>query len=113
VRAVASGTLIPVVTPELDILAVAPALPGEKPTASVISRRSEAIFRECAAGSPETALHLAKWRVPKAFGTLAMPYAEWDADGCTVIRSVLMKPEHAERAASIVDRIADWKRLSL
>ena len=108
-RALESGVLVPVVTPELDIVAFAPAV---RTAASTVSQRSEAIFAACAS-DPTEPLHLAKWRVPKAFGALAMPDVEWDRDGCTVIRSVLMKPEHAGRASSIVDRIAAWPRMAV
>jgi glutamate/tyrosine decarboxylase-like PLP-dependent enzyme len=106
-RALESGTLVPVVTPEIDIFTAAPAIPGRRTPASTISGRSEAIFSQCAA-SPAGALHLAKWRVPKAFGSQALPDVEWDADACTVIRCVFMKPEHSASAAGIVDRIARW-----
>ena len=106
-RAVAGRRLVPVVTPELDIFAAAPAEPGEKVTASAISSRSERLFAACAA-EPTAPLHLAKWRVPAAFGKLAMPDVIWDRDDCVVIRSVLMKPEHASRAHALVERLEAW-----
>ena len=104
----ASGRLVPVVTPELDIFTAAPAAPGEAVSASAISARSERLFADCAADR-ERPLHLAKWRVPSAFGKLALPDVRWDRDDCVVIRSVLMKPEHARGAAAIVQRLAAWR----
>jgi glutamate/tyrosine decarboxylase-like PLP-dependent enzyme len=105
-RALAGGRLVPVVKPGLDIFAAAPMLPGERATASAISRRSDRLFEQCAADRP--ALHLAKWRLPRPFGELALPIVVWDQEDCTVIRSVLMKPEHAERAEAIVKRLEQW-----
>lgn len=108
-RAVSGGRLTPVVEPELDIFAAAPAVPGVKVAASVVSARSEAVFARCASDL-DAPLHLAKWRVPKAFGALAMPDIVWDRDDCTVVRSVLMKPEHAATARALVERIEGWDR---
>jgi len=109
-RATSGGRLVPVVTPDLDIFTAAPAIPGEKVAASVVSARSERLFAACAAdrGSP---LHLAKWKVPRAFGALALPDVAWDRDDCVVIRSVLMKPEHARYAGRIVERLEAWADL--
>ena len=107
-RAASGGRLVPVVTPEIDIFAAAPAVPGEKVLASTISARSERLFTDCASGAREQPLHLAKWRVPKAFGSLALPDVIWDRDDCVVIRSVLMKPEHAAIAGRLVQRLEGW-----
>lgn len=106
-RARSGGRLVPVVTPELDIFTAAPAIPGEKVAASVVSARSERLFAGCAADR-SAPLHLAKWRVPKAFGALVMPDVVWDRDDCVVIRSVMMKPEHARLAPRIVERLEAW-----
>jgi tyrosine decarboxylase/aspartate 1-decarboxylase len=72
-----------------------------KPSASASSAAAEALFDAAAAGD----LHLAKLKLPRA---LAEPWAgliQWDLDALTVMRSVLMKPEHAQWTAEI------WKRL--
>jgi glutamate/tyrosine decarboxylase-like PLP-dependent enzyme len=108
-RAVSGGRLVPVVTPEIDIFTAAPARPGEKVNASTISTRAERLFADCASQSQARPLHLAKWRVPKAFGALALPDVIWDRDECVVIRSVLMKPEHAAAAENLVERLEAWK----
>jgi glutamate/tyrosine decarboxylase-like PLP-dependent enzyme len=104
-EAAASGALAPVVSPELDIVTLAPTERGERVKASAVSHRTEHIFTQ-AERDASTPLFLAKWRVPKAFGRLALPELEWDADHCTVLRSVLMKPEHETEARAIVRRIA-------
>ncbi|HXM18555.1 MAG TPA: aminotransferase class I/II-fold pyridoxal phosphate-dependent enzyme [Candidatus Tumulicola sp.] len=95
--------LVPVVEPELDIVTLAPGpLAGVK--ASVVSQRSEQLF-ERAASDPQEPVYLAKWRVPKTFGRLAMPGLIWDGEDCTVLRSVLMKPEHEQSAAAVIARL--------
>ena len=103
-RARESGALQPVVEPELDIFSAAPAGAGSRTTASAVSARTQAAFEKLG-NDPNNPLYLAVWRVPQAFGRLAMPYVDWDRDGCAVLRSVLMKPEHRDRAATIVSRI--------
>jgi Pyridoxal-dependent decarboxylase conserved domain len=107
-RAIAGGRLVPVVAPELDIFTAAPAVAGERTLASTISARTERLFNECARDE-RSPLHLAKLRVDRSFGALAMPDIEWDRDGCVVIRSVLMKPEHLARAEEIVRRLEGWR----
>jgi len=94
-----------VVKPELDIVALVPMKAHEHPKATTVSKRSEKAFEHCERGA--SPLFLAKWRLPEAFGRLALPQLQWDEDHCTVLRSVLMKPEHLDNAASIVTRIAN------
>jgi glutamate/tyrosine decarboxylase-like PLP-dependent enzyme len=106
--ALEGGRLVPVVTPELDIVAFAPARVGQRVQASVISDRTERLFADCAADA-NSPLHIAKWRVPAAFGALAMPDVAWDRDDCVVFRCVLMKPEHASVASSLVKRLEAWE----
>jgi glutamate/tyrosine decarboxylase-like PLP-dependent enzyme len=105
--AIAGGRLVPVVTPEIDIFTAAPAIAGQPAPASAISSRTEALFDDCAADRVAP-LHLAKWRVPRAFGSLAMPDVVWDQESCTVIRCALMKPEHASRTPALVERLERW-----
>jgi tyrosine decarboxylase/aspartate 1-decarboxylase len=102
--AIASGVLAPVVRPELDIVCFAPIKAAERPRASRITQRSEAIFVHCERDAQP--IFLAKWRLPKAFGQRTALPVEWDADHCTVLRSVMMKPEHEDIAGSMVRRIA-------
>jgi glutamate/tyrosine decarboxylase-like PLP-dependent enzyme len=101
----ASGALQPVVEPELDIVSLAPVAAGSRATASAISGRTQSVFEALGSDKNEP-IYLAIWRVSGAFGRLAMPYVDWDRDECAVLRSALMKPEHKDRAASIVGRIA-------
>jgi len=108
-RAVVGAKLVPVVEPELDIFTAAPAVPGERVRASVVSDRTERLFARCAS-DPRAPLHLAKLRIAKAFGALCLPDVEWDRDDCLVIRSVLMKPEHFGRVEEIVRRLEAWDR---
>ncbi len=101
----ASGMLKPVVTPELDIVALAPIRVDERPKATTVSKRSEKAFEHCERGA--SPLFLAKWHLPTTFGRRALPQVQWDEDHCTVLRSVMMKPEHLDNAASIITRIAN------
>lgn len=100
----ASDVIVPVVRPELDIIALAPLAAGERVRASVVTQRSERAFARCERDAAP--LFLAKWKLPRAFGGRALERVEWDADHCTVLRSVMMKPEHERYAADIVKRIA-------
>jgi glutamate/tyrosine decarboxylase-like PLP-dependent enzyme len=99
------GALQPVVEPDLDIISLAPVAAGSRAAASATSARTQAVFESLGRDKNEP-LYLAVWRVSDSFGRLAMPYVDWDSDQCAVLRSALMKPEHRERAASIVRRIA-------
>jgi len=105
-RARAGKILMPVVEPQLDIVGLAPAAAREPAAASAVSRRTESIFAAGASDSREP-LYVAKWRVPQAFGRLALPNIIWDEPECTVLRCVFMKPEHAERAERIVERLEE------
>ena len=100
----ASGAIQLVVEPELDILSAAPVARGARASASAISGRTQRAF-DALASDRDDPLYLAVWRVSAALGRLAMPYVEWDRDDCAVLRSVLMKPEHKDRAADIVARM--------
>ncbi|HXW76825.1 MAG TPA: hypothetical protein VEJ20_05375, partial [Candidatus Eremiobacteraceae bacterium] len=108
-RAIAGGALVPVVTPEIDIFTAAPMRPGERTKASEITQRTASVFAQCAEGPDK--LHVATWRVPKAFGALAMPDVIWDRDEAAVLRCVLMKPEHAARVDDIVRRVERWPQV--
>jgi glutamate/tyrosine decarboxylase-like PLP-dependent enzyme len=104
-RARTTSTLTPVIEPALDIFTVAPLGRGSRERASDVSARTQAAFDALAADDSDP-LYLAVWRLPRSLGRMALPDVVWDREECAVLRSVLMKPEHRERAASIVDRMA-------
>ena len=81
--------------PELDIVVFAPV--GQ--SLAEISALSRAIFAACA----KRGLHLAIAELPAAFFQSLPPGLRRDAETVTCLRSVLMKPEHADW----IDRI--WK----
>ncbi len=97
-------SLIPVTKPELDIVTLAPMPQHQYVQSSSVSARSEAIFAQCQ--HDRHPLYLAKWHMPKPMGALALPQVIWDQDHCTVLRSVMMKPEHEATAVSMIDRLA-------
>jgi glutamate/tyrosine decarboxylase-like PLP-dependent enzyme len=107
-RARVGAKLTAVIEPELDILTFAPLRPGENARASEISARTERIFTSCQQdrGRP---FYLAKWRIGEQLGRLALPGIEWDADGATVMRSVLMKPEHETIVDDLIARLEAWE----
>ncbi len=74
--------------PELDIVIWAPRLPSAEAT----SERSRAIFESAAARG----LHLAVASLPKSLLGSWWADLQWDRDQVTVLRSCLIKPEHAE-----------------
>lgn len=101
--ALANEKLTPVMRPELDIFTVVPLAPDERASVSTVSARSEAAFARCEQSAKP--LFLAKWRLPKPLGILALPQLDWDQEYCTALRSVMMKPEHEASAAAIVSRL--------
>ena len=107
-RARAGGRLALVIEPELDILTLAPLRRDERVRASEISARTERIFLSCQ-NDRERPFYLAKWRVSASLGALALPTVEWDVDSCTVLRSVLMKPEHATIVEDLISRLETWE----
>jgi glutamate/tyrosine decarboxylase-like PLP-dependent enzyme len=101
----ASGALQPVVEPDLDIVTLAPVAAGFRAAASATSARTQSVF-DTLGNDKDKPIYLAVWRVSDTFGRLAMPYVDWDRDECAVLRSALMKPEHRDRVATIIGRIA-------
>lgn len=84
-----------VMPPELDILAFFPVGEGSDPlTASAVTRETERVF-EALMGDPTEPLYLAKLVLPRALVEPRAPQLHWDQDQVTVLRSCLMKPEHA------------------
>ena len=103
-RARRGGKLAPVVSPELDIVTLAPLRDGEHASAREISARTGKIFVSCE-NDRKRPFYLAKWRLPKNLGAQALPSVKWDDETCTAIRSVLMKPEHATIVDHLIDRL--------
>lgn len=100
-----SGRLTPVVAPALDIVTAACMGDGERVSASELSRRAEEAFAALMSDRSRP-FYVATWRVPRALGELALPSVVWDAPHALVLRSVLMKPEHAQIVEALVDRMA-------
>ena len=90
--------------PELDIVAYAP----RASTLSATDRQSAVLF--------EHAMHAADpvftslYRVGAGQIAARWPDLERDADHARVLRSVLMKPEHAAHAAALVTRLAELQK---
>ncbi len=93
-----SDRLSLVLEPELDIVAFFPDT-GER-SASGISAHAADVF-ERTMNDEENPLYLSKLRVPTSLLTARYPDLRADAEWTTVLRSALMKPEHA----SWVERI--------
>lgn len=84
-----------VVEPELDILNFYALPPGTVPArASTISRLTDDIFRSLM-DDPDDPIFLAKLVVKRELLQGRDPSIVWDTPTMTVLRSVLMKPEHA------------------
>jgi len=93
---------ITVVEPELDIVTWAP----RADRASLISRRSEEIFKVAASQN----LHLAIFNYPTGLLRDKWPEVIMDRDQVTCLRSCLMKPEHFDHLDSIwqiLDKVAN------
>jgi glutamate/tyrosine decarboxylase-like PLP-dependent enzyme len=97
-RIVADPRFVPAFRPELDIVVWLPRA-GSASAASELSRR---VFDEAARRD----LHLAVAQLPAEFFALEEAGVARDLDTVACLRSVLMKPEHADW----IDEI--WKRLS-
>jgi glutamate/tyrosine decarboxylase-like PLP-dependent enzyme len=97
-RLTASERFHLVVPPALDIVTFFPSRPA--PTASAISAASEAIFAAVAA-RPERPVYLAKLQIRPELIAGRYPQVTWDQPTMTVLRSCLMKPEHADRVPEL------------
>jgi tyrosine decarboxylase / aspartate 1-decarboxylase len=88
--------------PQLDILIYAP-MAADTRTVSHLSQR---VFNEAATRG----LHLALAELPAKFFSSSAPDVTWNLETVTCLRSVLMKPEHAEwvpRIFSILNQALD------
>jgi glutamate/tyrosine decarboxylase-like PLP-dependent enzyme len=88
-----SGRFHLVVPPALDIVTFFPS--HALTTARDISEASEAIFAKVEA-RPERPVYLAKLQVRRELLEVRYPAIVWDQPVMTVLRSCLMKPEHAD-----------------
>ena len=88
-----SDKLSLVLEPELDIVVFFPDV-GER-SASAISRLSDDVFTRTMEDE-ENPLYLSKLRVKTTMLQARYPDLDADAEWTTVLRSVLMKPEHAD-----------------
>jgi tyrosine decarboxylase / aspartate 1-decarboxylase len=101
-KAKGHGGLVPAFVPELDIVVFAP----RASSSSEVSAKSLAIFRAAA----EQGLHLAVAELPVRFFPGLGPEVRQDHETVTVLRSVLMKPEHfdwIERIWGILAEVAE------
>ncbi|MBV8082229.1 MAG: aminotransferase class V-fold PLP-dependent enzyme [Candidatus Eremiobacteraeota bacterium] len=110
-RADEGALLTSVVRPELDIIALAPMRRGERAKASTVSARTETLFTNLMRDR-ERPFYVAKWRVGGGLIGNVLPTVEWDQVGCTVLRSVLMKPEHGAAVDDVVAALERWPSLS-
>ena len=82
-----------VVEPDLDILTFYPVPAGERVRASAISRLTDEVFRRTMTSDVDR-VYLAKLIVRRDLLGEVDQMIEWDEPTVTVLRSVLMKPEH-------------------
>lgn len=89
--------------PDLDILAYFP-VPEEK-SMSAISALSSALFKAGAEAGPKEGLHLSLYKVSADEFSAHFPDYASDAETVTVLRSVLMKPEHEPFVTKLTGRL--------
>lgn len=99
VRLAASKNFTPLMPPELDIVVYA----VNASTTSAASERARRLFHTAAKHD----LHLALIELPVTLAGFWLPDIETDSETITCLRSVLMKPEHAEWTARIVALLED------
>ncbi|HEV2909704.1 MAG TPA: hypothetical protein VGX02_10560, partial [Candidatus Eremiobacteraceae bacterium] len=84
--------------------------PGERVAATAISARTEALF-DSLMRDTRRPFYVAKWRIGGAFGRAALPSVDWDAPDCSVMRCVLMKPEHETIVDDLISALERWSAL--
>lgn len=87
--------------PELDIVAFYP----KADSISEISNRSKAIFERGMNKEPGENLHLSLYKIPSDQIAGGNSSLNMDSDSCTILRSVLMKPEHLSFVDEYMKRI--------
>ena len=100
-RLAASPMYQPLMPPELDIVVYFPAAADAK----TVSERSRAVFAYAAKHN----LHLAMIELPVDLVRHYVPDLKANADTVTCLRSVLMKPEHADWLASIMTILESYE----
>ncbi len=103
----ASRELYLVLEPELDIVVYFAG--GEEAVASDISRRSRAIF-EVAMADPVRPVYVSTFRIRTSILRSRYPLIGEDQEWTTVLRSVLMKPEHRTHVAELHARMEAFAR---
>lgn len=88
-----SGRFHVAVPPALDIVTFFPA--RVPPSASAISAASERLF-DAVEADPQRPVYLAKLQIRPELVAHRHPHVVWDQPTMTVLRSCLMKPEHAD-----------------
>jgi glutamate/tyrosine decarboxylase-like PLP-dependent enzyme len=101
-RLEASDALHLVLPPALDLLAYFPTTAGWR--ASAISEASARVF-DMLMQDPAEPVYLAKLVLPRAMVAPRAPRVEWDAETVTVLRSVLLKPEHEQAVPWLHSRV--------
>ncbi len=98
---VESESLIPYKKPELDILTYFPTIESTK-SVSQISMLSQKVFQK---GMDERTFYLSLYKVPASDFIRLHPEFEADQETVTILRSVLMRPEHADFIPELIKRI--------
>jgi glutamate/tyrosine decarboxylase-like PLP-dependent enzyme len=102
-----SPWLQPLLRPDSDIVVFAPA-DGRPTAASILSARSDALFQDAMTGPDR--VYLAKIRLARAEVEPHWSWLRFDTDHVTVLRSVLMKPEHERWWPRIHARLEAWAK---
>lgn len=89
--------------PDLDILAYFP-VPATKKLSDV-SKISADLFHAGAESAPKEGLHLSLYKMKANAFSARFPEYETDADRVTLLRSVLMKPEHEPFVTKLTGRL--------
>lgn len=89
--------------PELDIIAYFP-IPEQK-TIAGISKLSSALFRAGADAAPREGVHLSLYKLKAEEFCAQFPEYDADDETVTLLRSVLMKPEHEPFVTKLTDRL--------
>lgn len=98
---VKSKKLIPYKKPELDILTYFPSKLSNK-TTSEVSRISKQVFE---VGMRNKSFYLSLFKVPSSTFVKLHPEFEANTESVTILRSVLMHPEHADFIKELIRRI--------
>ncbi len=90
--------------PQLDIVVYAPLVQSEKLTTDEVSSLSEAIFHEGMQSRDHT-LFVSLYKIPSPTLAMLWPSLHITSPTTTVLRSVLMKPEHVSMTQTLMHRL--------